>query len=106
VKTVAVIGAGTMGTGIAIAALDAGYLVVLLEQDERALQRGRERVAEHYRQRVAAGKVDAARASAAEARLSASMQWAALAAADLVIEALFEDLAVKQAVFRRIVERV
>jgi 3-hydroxyacyl-CoA dehydrogenase len=102
VKTMAVIGAGTMGTGIAIAALDAGLVVLLLEQDESALQRGRERVAEHYRQRVAAGKLDAARASAAEARLSTSMEWAALAAADLVIEAVFEDLAVKQEVFRRI----
>jgi hypothetical protein len=63
---------------------------VLIEQDEAALQRGRERVAEHYRQRVAAGKLDAARASAAEGRLSTSMEWAALATADLVIEAVFE----------------
>jgi 3-hydroxyacyl-CoA dehydrogenase len=102
VKTIAVIGAGTMGTGIAIAALDAGYVVTLLEQDESALQRGRERVAEHYRQRVAAGKLDAAKASTTEARLTATMQWSALATADLVIEAVFEDLAVKQEVFRRI----
>lgn len=102
VKTIAVIGAGTMGSGIAIAALEAGLAVILLEQDEAALQRGRERIAEHYQQRVAAGKLDAARASAAQARLSTSMEWAALATADLVIEAVFEDLAVKQEVFRRI----
>jgi 3-hydroxyacyl-CoA dehydrogenase len=102
VKALCVIGAGTMGSGIAIAALDAGFTVMLLEQDETALQRGRERIAEHYRQRVAAGKLDAARASAREARLSASMDWACVATADLVIEAVFEDLAVKQEVFRRI----
>lgn len=102
VKTIAVIGAGTMGSGIAIAALDAGYAVVLLEQDGSAMERGRERIAEHYRQRVAAGKLDAARASTTESRLSTSLDWAALAAADLVIEAVFEDLAVKQEVFRRI----
>ena len=102
VKTIAVIGAGTMGSGIAIAALDAGFAVILFEQEETALQRGRERVAEHYRQRVAAGKLAAERASAAEAALSTSMAWASLASADLVIEAVFEDLAVKQEVFRRI----
>ena len=101
-KTVAVIGAGTMGSGIAIAALDAGFTVILLEQDAAALQRGQERVADHYRQRVAAGKLDAAQATATEARLSTSLDWASLAAADLVIEAVFEDLAVKQDVFRRI----
>jgi 3-hydroxyacyl-CoA dehydrogenase len=101
-KTVAVIGAGTMGSGIAIAALDAGITVILLEQDAEALQRGRERVADHYRQRVAAGKLEATQASATEARLSTSLDWALLAQADLVIEAVFEDLAVKQEVFRRI----
>ncbi len=102
VKTIAVIGAGTMGTGIAIAALDAGLAVTLLEQDAAALQRGAERIAGHYRERVAAGKLDAARAQAAQARLSTTMDWPALAVADLVIEAVFEDLAVKQEVFRRI----
>jgi 3-hydroxyacyl-CoA dehydrogenase len=102
VHTVAVIGAGTMGTGIAIAALDARLNVTLLEQDAAALERGRDRIAEHYRQRVAGGKLDAAKASAIEARLTATMQWPALAGADLVIEAVFEDLAVKQEVFRRI----
>jgi 3-hydroxyacyl-CoA dehydrogenase len=101
-KALAVIGAGTMGSGIAISALNAVLAVILLEQDEAALRRGRERVAEHYRQRVAAGKLDSACASATEARLSTSMDWASLAAADPVIEAVFEDLAVKQEVFRRI----
>ena len=70
VQTVAVIGAGTMGAGIAICALDAGLNVILLEQDDAALQRGQQRVAEHYQSRVAAGKVKAAVAAASEARLS------------------------------------
>lgn len=101
-KTVAVIGAGTMGAGIAICALDAGLDVVLLEQDDAALQRGRQRVQEHYEGRVAAGKMPEAQAAARQARLSPSLEWAQLARADLVIEAVFEDLAVKQEVFRRI----
>jgi len=102
VKTVAVIGAGTMGAGIAICALDAGLEVVLLEQDDAALQRGRQRVQEHYDGRVAAGKVPAAQAAARQARLSPTLEWAQLARADVVIEAVFEDLGVKQEVFRRI----
>ncbi|MBL8360072.1 MAG: 3-hydroxyacyl-CoA dehydrogenase [Burkholderiales bacterium] len=102
VRCVAVIGAGTMGSGIAIAALDAGLRVLLLEQDGSALERGLERVAAHYRGRVTAGKLPAKVAAAHEARLSATLDWARLAEADLVIEAVFEDLSVKQAVFGRI----
>ncbi|HEX7891803.1 MAG TPA: 3-hydroxyacyl-CoA dehydrogenase NAD-binding domain-containing protein [Ramlibacter sp.] len=102
VDGVAVIGAGTMGTGIAIAALDAGLAVTLLEQDEAALLRGVKRIQDHYGERVVAGKMAQATAAACQARLQATLDWAALGQADLVIEAVFEDLAVKQQVFRRI----
>jgi len=101
-QTVAIIGAGTMGTGIAIAALDVGLTVVLLEQDDAALERGRLRVVDHYQGRVAAGKLQAGVAAENEARLSCTTDWAQLGRADLVIEAVFEDLAVKQSVFRQI----
>lgn len=102
VQTLAVIGAGTMGTGIAIAALDAGLAVLLLEQDAEALERGRQRVLTHYQGRLAAGKLKASVAASNEARLSPTTDWTQLARADLVIEAVFEDLAVKQQVFRQI----
>jgi 3-hydroxyacyl-CoA dehydrogenase len=102
VETIAVIGAGTMGTGIAICALDARLSVILLEQDETALQRGQQRLREHYQSRVSAGKMKASVAAANEARLSPTTDWTQLGRADLVIEAVFEDLAVKQAVFRQI----
>jgi 3-hydroxyacyl-CoA dehydrogenase len=102
VRQVAVIGAGTMGAGIAIAALDAGFSVLLLEQDDAALDRGSERVNGHYRERVAAGKLDEAKAMSNEARLTRTTEWTDLPAADLVIEAVFEDLSVKQEVFRKI----
>lgn len=101
-QQIAVIGAGTMGTGIAISALDAGLGVTLLEQDAAALERGRQRISEHYRARVTAGKMKAAVAAAAEARLQTTLDWTELARADLVIEAVFEDLAVKQQVFRQV----
>ncbi|HUG25434.1 3-hydroxyacyl-CoA dehydrogenase [Piscinibacter sp.] len=102
VQRLLVIGAGTMGSGIAIAALDAGFDVTLLEQDDAALQRGVARIHEHYAGRVAAGKVKAAAAAASEARLRSTTDWTAMAEVDMVIEAVFEDLAVKQEVFRRI----
>ncbi len=99
---VAVIGAGTMGTGIAIAALEAGLQVSLLEQSAEALERGSSRIAEHFSSRVKAGKVDAAKAERLQGRLTATLDWPSLQAADVVIEAVFEDLAVKQSVFRLI----
>ncbi|MDZ4173111.1 MAG: 3-hydroxyacyl-CoA dehydrogenase NAD-binding domain-containing protein [Hydrogenophaga sp.] len=99
---VAVIGAGTMGTGIAIAALEAGLQVSLLEQSAEALERGSARIAEHFASRVKAGKTDAARAERLLGRLTATLDWPSLQAADVVIEAVFEDLAVKQSVFRLI----
>lgn len=102
VLRVAVIGAGTMGAGIAIAALDAGLAVLLLEQDEAALAQGRQRVLGHYRSRLAAGKIRASVAAQNEARLTATTDWARLREADLVIEAVYEDLAVKRQVFGRI----
>lgn len=102
VERVAVIGAGTMGSGIAIAVLDAGYRVLLLEQDAEALERGAERIHAHYATRVQGGKLSASGAAANEARLKTSLDWAELASADLIIEAVFEELGVKQQVFGRI----
>ena len=99
---VAVIGAGTMGSGIAIAALEAGLQVCLLEQSGEALARGSARIAEHFVARVKAGKVDAAKAESLQGRLTATLDWSALQSVDVVIEAVFEDLAVKQSVFRQI----
>jgi 3-hydroxyacyl-CoA dehydrogenase len=102
IQHIAVIGAGTMGSGIAIAALDAGFEVVLLEQDAAALERGSARIHDHYAGRVKAGKMEATVAAQREARLRGSVDWTVGAQADLVIEAVFEDLGVKRQVFERI----
>ena len=102
IRRIAVIGAGTMGSGIAIAALDAGYEVLLLEQEAAALERGATRIHAHYASRLKGGKINAAAAAACEARLSASLDWPRIAEADLVIEAVFEEMGVKQQVFQRI----
>lgn len=102
VETLCVIGAGTMGSGIVITALDAGLKVILLEQDEAALSRGKERVVTYYRDRVAASKMKASTAAEREAHLQCTLDWHLLSQADMVIEAVFEDLAVKQEVFQKI----
>ncbi|MGK5079282.1 3-hydroxyacyl-CoA dehydrogenase NAD-binding domain-containing protein [Janthinobacterium sp. HLX7-2] len=102
IRTVAIIGAGTMGTGIAISVLDADMQVLLLEQDPAALARGSERIDMHYRKRVSAGKLKAELAAANAARLQPCTDWTQLGQADLVIEAVFEELAVKLAVFVQI----
>ena len=99
VQTVAVIGGGTMGAGIAVAVLDAGLPVAMLERDAESLARGRANVEKVYDAQVAKGRMDAAARDAVLLRFSGATDYAALAQADLVIEAVFEDMSVKKAVF-------
>jgi 3-hydroxyacyl-CoA dehydrogenase len=98
----AVIGAGTMGQGIAIALLDAGLDVTLIETAASALARAQQRVAAHYQTATAKGRLTSDAATAALSRLHGATRIAAIAAADLVIEAVFEDIAVKRDVFGEI----
>ncbi|MYM33298.1 3-hydroxyacyl-CoA dehydrogenase [Duganella sp. FT94W] len=102
VELIAVLGAGTMGAGITIAALDAGYRVLLVEQDPAALERGGSNIDALYADRVQRGRLSAESAAQRLGKLERSLDWNRLAAADLVIEAVFEDLAVKQQVFARL----
>ena len=102
VHKVGVVGAGLMGSGIAINFLDAGLPVTLLDRDEAAIARGVATIRKHYEGRVAKGKLDAAKAEARGTLLDTALDYAALADADLVIEAVFEDMAVKQEVFHRL----
>ena len=99
VATLGVVGAGTMGSGIAIAAATAGLEVTLVDAQEAALAAGLERVARHFGDAHRKGRIDAAAAAAATARVRGATTLAALAAVDLVIEAVFESLEVKRAVF-------
>ncbi|MBN3792456.1 3-hydroxyacyl-CoA dehydrogenase, partial [Burkholderia sp. Ac-20353] len=94
-----VVGGGTMGAGIAVAALDAGLPVTMIERDDAALARGRAHVGKVYDGLVAKGRMTPAAHAERLARLNGSTSYDALAQADVVIEAVFEDLAVKQAVF-------
>jgi 3-hydroxyacyl-CoA dehydrogenase len=99
IDRVGVVGGGTMGAGIAVALLDAGLPVTMIERDDAALARGRANVDKVYAGQVAKGRMTAADKEAVMARWSGSTAYDALADADLVIEAVFEDMDVKTAVF-------
>ncbi|HEY7964222.1 MAG TPA: 3-hydroxyacyl-CoA dehydrogenase NAD-binding domain-containing protein [Steroidobacteraceae bacterium] len=102
IRTAAVIGAGTMGTGIAMTFASAGIPVVVLEASPAALEKGLALVRKNYAASVARGSLSQQRADAAAGLVTGSGDYAALGGADIVIEAVFEDLKVKQEVFARL----
>jgi len=99
VSNVAVIGGGTMGTGIVICFLDAGFPVTLLEVNADALTAARQRIEKHYAGMVAKGRLDEEKSKATLARLATTVAYSDLANVDLVVEAVFENMAVKREVF-------
>ncbi len=99
-KKLAVVGAGLMGAGIAQVSAQAGYEVVLRDVTEQALARGRDAIAASYGRFVAKGKLAADDAEAALARITTTTDLDAAADADLVVEAVFEKIEVKQEIFR------
>jgi 3-hydroxybutyryl-CoA dehydrogenase len=99
-KQIAVIGAGLMGSGIAQVSAQAGYEVVLRDVTEAALTRGVDGIRASYERFVAKGKLSAGEAEAALARITTTTELEAVGQADIVVEAVFEQLEVKQEVFR------
>ncbi len=96
---IGVVGGGTMGAGITVAALDAGLPVVMVERDEESIARGRANVEKVYDGLIAKGRMTAEKKAAIMARYTGSTDYAALGQVDLVIEAVFEEMGVKKAVF-------
>lgn len=99
IASVGIVGGGTMGAGIAVAALDAGLPVTMIERDEEALARGRKNVEKVYDGLVKKGRMTEEGKTAVMARWTGSTAYDALANVDLVIEAVFEEMGVKKAVF-------
>ncbi|HEV3430968.1 MAG TPA: 3-hydroxyacyl-CoA dehydrogenase NAD-binding domain-containing protein [Paraburkholderia sp.] len=99
IETVGVVGGGTMGAGIAVAVLDAGLPVTMIERDDASLARGRVHVEKVYDGLIAKGRMKPEAKAAILARFNGSTSYDALASVDLVIEAVFEEMGVKQAVF-------
>ena len=102
INATAVIGAGTMGSGIAICLLDAGVAVTVLETKQEALDKGMATIRSHYDKALAKGRLAAGDAERRIGMLKPTLDYDDLAGADLIIEAVFEDLAVKKQVFERL----
>ena len=98
IKTVAVLGAGTMGNGIAHVFARAGYSVILRDVEERFLQRGMETIGKNLDREVKKGKLAEAEKPVVLARLKPVTDFVAIAAADFVVEAVPEKIEIKRAV--------
>ena len=102
IAKVAVIGAGTMGGGIAMNFLNAGLPVTLLETKQEALDRGIATIRKNYEAQVKKGKLKEDKYQQRMALLSSTLSYEDIREADLVIEAVFEELSVKEAVFKQL----
>ncbi len=102
VRKVAIVGAGTMGGGIGMAFANAGFPVTLLEVKQEALDRGLETIRKNYAATVAKGRLAQGEMDKRMGRFSTALAYDAIKDADLVIEAVFEDMGVKEQVFRQL----
>ena len=104
VRSVAVIGAGTMGGGISMNFLNAGVPVTILETKQDALERGLATIRRNYESQVKKGKLAQDRYEQRMALLKPTLSYDDIRDADLVIEAVFEEMGVKETVFRNLDE--
>jgi 3-hydroxyacyl-CoA dehydrogenase len=102
VKSVALIGAGTMGGGIAMNFLNVGIPVTLLEMSQEALDRGVTVIRKNYETTASKGKLTLEQVEQRMGLLKPTLAYADLGAADLIIEAVFETMAIKKEVFGKL----
>jgi len=102
IRSAAIVGAGTMGGGIAMNFANAGIPVQLLELSQEALERGLGLIRKNYSASVTRGSLTEAAMERAMSLITGVTQYEAVAAADIVIEAVFEDMKVKREVFTRL----
>ena len=102
VSRVGIVGAGTMGAGIAMCFADAGFAVTLADRDAESVARGLDRMRGNYHRMVASGRIGADEAARRMERVTPASNVSSLANCDLVVEAVFEDMAVKTEVFREL----
>jgi 3-hydroxyacyl-CoA dehydrogenase len=104
IEQVAVIGAGTMGGGITMNFLNAGIPVTMLEMKADALERGVATIRKNYEAQVKKGKLKQDKYEQRMALLKTTLSYADLKDADLIIEAVFEEMGVKESVFKQLDE--
>jgi 3-hydroxyacyl-CoA dehydrogenase len=97
-----VIGGGTMGGGIAMNFVNAGIPVTMIEMDRDSLDRGMQRIEKNYQTTVDKGRLSADEMQARMDRITGAVHYAAVANADVVIEAVFEDMDLKKEVFGKL----
>ena len=102
IKQIAVIGAGTMGGGISMNFLNAGIPVKILETKQEALDRGIATIKKNYEAQVKKGKLKEDKYAQRMALLTSTLSYDDIKDADLVIEAVFEEMGVKEAVFKQL----
>ncbi len=102
IKSIAVIGAGTMGGGISMNFLNAGIPVKMLEMKQDALDRGIATIRKNYEAQVKKGKLKQDKYEQRMAMLTTTLSYDDLNEADMVIEAVFEDMGVKEKVFKEL----
>ena len=104
VKSVAVIGAGTMGGGIAMNFANAGIPVQILEMKQEALDKGLATIRKNYENTLKKGKLSQEKFDQRVALITGTLSYEEIGQADLVIEAVFEDMGVKEQVFKKLDE--
>jgi 3-hydroxyacyl-CoA dehydrogenase len=102
IRSAGVIGAGTMGGGIAMALSNAGIPVLLKDAEQAALDRGMAAIRKNYERSVKGGRLMAAAAEERIARISPQLGWQGFDHVDIIIEAVFESLKIKKQVFAEI----
>jgi len=102
IRTAGVVGAGTMGGGIAMCFVNAGIPVALIESTEEALDRGLSTIRRNYANSVARGSLRQEDMDRRMALLQASTDYANLSKADVILEAVFEEMALKKEVFAKL----
>jgi 3-hydroxybutyryl-CoA dehydrogenase len=97
---IVVVGAGTMGSGIAYSSAASGHAVTVIEQDQKLLDQGMKRVDDYVQRNLSRGHINKEQASQIQAKVRGSTDFAkACSNADLVVEAVFEDPGIKEKVF-------
>jgi 3-hydroxyacyl-CoA dehydrogenase len=102
IKTVGILGAGTMGTGIGLAFLNAGFPLIIVETTQEALDKGVARIKDTLEANVKRGRATEAQAKERMARLTPSLRMEDFETVDLIIEAVFENMALKKEIFAKL----
>ena len=99
-KTLGVVGGGTMGSGITIAALNAGIPVTMVERDQESIKKGKHNVEKAYRRDIQKGRLSESKVTDILSRFNVTTDFNSLSSVDMVIEAAFEEMKTKKDIFR------